>query len=85
MKDLPGIGSKVRYTCPVKNSSGVLIRKDSCDGVVIGHFPGYSDQIDGRLEIIPDYVLMKVNKLPPWWDRPNTNKFAPEVSEIELI
>lgn len=85
MKTLPKIGARVRYTRAQREH---LTEARTCDGVAVGHFRGGYEWLDeeGVSRIMPDAVCVQADEpLPAWWPYNGTNRFAPEITEIESI
>ena len=80
MRNMPKIGSRVRF-----------IRSDrpqnTITGIVTAHYPGFpfTDEDSGEYIKVEDHVCVQVDSIPSWWAYPDTDKFAPEISELEII
>ncbi len=86
MKNLPPIGSRVRYT---RIPSTYLMEPRSCLGVVTKHYIGGEKGWDEETQThytCPDHVAIRVDKpLPDWWPYIGTDLFAPDVAEVEVV
>lgn len=82
---MPPIGLRVRYTSPATDYREAR----TCDGVVVAQYRGGERLTDGETGeeyIAPDHVGMKVDQpLPSWWPYSGTDRFAPELAEIESL
>lgn len=85
MKTMPRIGSRVIY----RRQPGEYIPARECQGTVIGHYPGgqkMSDPETGEEWIVPDHVSVRVDsQLPHWWPYGGTDRFAPDLAEVEFL
>jgi hypothetical protein len=84
MKTLPPIGAKVVYMPPATHS----FWEGPMTGTVVAHYPSdgelHRNEETGECWVSPDYIGMRVDKLPPFWPYNGTDRFAPEVADIEL-
>lgn len=79
MKTLPPLGSRIKYEINFRGTP----RKAT--GKVIAYFDGYHGHDENNKKYwCEPCVLMQVDTLPPWWGY-SDNRFAPPISEIELI
>jgi hypothetical protein len=85
MKQMPSIGTRVRY----ERKKTAYLTERSCTGTVVaqyrGGYPCYNEET-GEKWLTPDSVAVKVDApLPAWWPYNGTDRFAPDVSEIEVV
>ena len=80
MNTFPPIGSRVRFTRSDKPERTIT-------GTVLAHYPGhpFTDKESGEYIEVEDHACVQVDSVPDWWAYPNTDKFAPEISELEII
>ena len=80
---MPSIGTRVSYR---RKASGYLTER-TCTGTVVAQYRGgvkYRDPETGEEYTTPDAVAVKVDApLPSWWPYPNTDRFAPDVAELQ--
>ena len=85
MKTMPSIGTRVSYS---RKTTGCLTER-TCIGTVVAQYPGgwkNEDPETGETWITPDAVGVKVDApLPEWWPYNGTDRFAPDVAELETI
>lgn len=82
MKTIPRIGERVRYT------RAHVLPARTCAGTVVAQFRGGFEWVDdeGVSRITPDAVCVRVDEpLPEWWPYDGTNRFAPDVAEVEPL
>lgn len=83
MNTMPAIGSRVKY------KATVCERVRCCAGIVVAHYPRHGeichDFETGEDYVSPDHVGVRVDKpLPDWWAYPDTDRFAPDITDLEI-
>lgn len=82
---MPSIGTRVRY----ERKKTDYLTERSCTGTVVAQYRGgYKNRNEetGEEWITPDAVAVKVDApLPAWWPYNSTDRFAPDVSELEVV
>ena len=81
MNRMPEIGERVRYTA--------AIAKHQCSGIVVRQYPArtWLDNDDDEVVRVSEACAsVKVDApLPAWWPYPDTDRFAPQISELEAL
>lgn len=88
MKRAPKIGDRVRY------QSALFPTERVASGTVVKLYQKHDDVFDDDGEFIrrgpllpPDKwkATVKVDQIPKWWPYPNTDRFCPDVAELEPL
>jgi hypothetical protein len=87
--DFP-IGSRVRFFAPGTDFGGGLVSKDrEVTGTVVKHYDHRQEVCEneetGERWVSQDHIVIQVDAIPTWWPYPDTDRFAPEVTECELL
>ncbi len=82
---MPSIGTRVRY----ERKKTAYLTERSCVGTVVaqyrGGYPCHNEET-GERWVTPDAVAVKVDApLPAWWPYNGTDRFAPDVDELEVV
>lgn len=82
MERVPAIGQRVRYCShDLEEYEG---EPRVCTGIVVAVYESWDE--GNRLEPESEWsVGVRVDSRPSWWGYPNTDRFAPQVSELEAI
>lgn len=85
MNKLPPLGTRVIY----KRKPTRHLPARTCTGTVVAHYWGGDKHRDPETResyITPDHAGVKVDApLPQWWPYIGTDRFAPEIEELEPL